>query len=582
MSMLPEEFPLVLSVFMAMGAWRISKARVLTRRADAIEALGAATVLCTDKTGTLTENRMAVGELRTFRQSWQASHGASAPDQSLIALSDVAALASDPSPSDPMETALLRFADGVSTRHPSMKRLHRFGLRPDLLAMTNIWRDEHGTTFANAKGAPEAIGELCRFDAKQLGRVHEMVEEMAARGLRVLGVAQASLAGADIPKGQRQIAFQFLGLVGLRDPLRATVPNALAQCQAAGIRVVMITGDYPATARAIATKAGFKELDVVNGDEIAALTDAALAEKSRKVTIFARIDPSQKLRIVEALKANGEVVAMTGDGVNDAPALKAAHIGIAMGRRGTDVAREAASLVLLEDDFASIVHAIRLGRRIYDNLKKSMGFVLSAHVPIAGLALIPPLLGLPILLAPVHVAFIEMIIDPACSIVFEAEAEESNVMARPPRRPDAALFPVGMLLRAGVQGLLVLLGIGLAVFLGQRRGMSESEVRALAFGVLVVADFGLILVNRSLGRSVVDAFRKPSLSLVSLIAVVAAILSVALSWAPAMRLFRFGTLHTDDLVLCAGLGIFVLVVFELSGALFEAVRKKSVSQAVAP
>ena len=575
MAMLPEEFPLVLSVFMAMGAWRISKARVLTRRADAIETLGAATVLCTDKTGTLTENRMTVGELMTWEHSWRTSDGEVGNNQPLVALSRAAAFASDPLPSDPMEVALLRFAEALSASSPHMQRVRRFGLRPDLLAMTNIWRDETGVTSAFAKGAPEAIAELCHLDDDVTKRIHVMTADMAARGIRVLGVATTLLPSPALPEVQRDIPFQFLGLVGLRDPLRASVPAALAECQGAGVRVVMITGDYPATARAIALEAGFAATEVVSGDDIAALSDTNLAEKARTATIYARIDPSQKLRIVEALKSNGEVVCMTGDGVNDAPALKAAHIGVAMGRRGTDVAREAASLVLLDDDFASIVHAIRLGRRIYDNLTKSMRFILSAHVPIAGLALFPPLLGLPILLAPIHVAFIEMIIDPACSIVFESEAEEPNVMARPPRRPDAPLFPPAMLWRAMVQGLLVLFVIALAVLLGRLRQMPEAEIRALAFGVLVLADFGLILTNRSIEGSVLGVFRKPGTSLIVLVSVVAFVLGVALAWRPAQSLFRFGPLHLDDLAICAGLGMLALVLFEVGRTLFKTTQMRS-------
>ena len=570
MSMLPEEFPLVLSVFMAMGAWRISKAHVLTRRSDAIEALGAATVLCTDKTGTLTENRMAVGELRTWENIWQAQNAAPGKDTALATLASAAALASDPSPNDPMERSLVNFAETIPTERRPVERIRRYGLRSDLLAMTNVWRDADNSVFACAKGAPESISELCRLGVEDAGRLRTMTEEMARRGLRVLGVAEVTL-NADVdalPASQKEIAFSFLGLVGLRDPLRATVPSAIAECQAAGIRVIMITGDYPATARSIALEAGLANSDVMTGDTIESLPDDALAKRVQEVGVFARINPGQKLRIVEALKANGEVVAMTGDGVNDAPALKAAHIGIAMGGRGTDVAREAASLVLLDDEFGSIVHAIRLGRRIYDNLSKSMGFILSAHLPIAGLALLPPLLGLPILLAPIHVAFLEMIIDPACSVVFEAEVEEVNVMARAPRKANAPLFPLAMLSRAGVQGLLALLAVGLAVFLAKKRAMPESEMRALAFGVLVLADFGLILANRSLGTGW-GAFRKPNASLVILVSAVTIVLAVALSWQPAQFLFRFGPLHTDDLLVCAGLGVLVLVAFELARTLLR-------------
>jgi P-type Ca2+ transporter type 2C len=567
MSMLPEEFPLVLTVFMAMGAWRISRARVLTRRADAIETLGAATVLCTDKTGTLTENRMAVAELGTLERTWTAS-GTNLPQEAPADVARNAALASDPSPNDPMERAIVQFSERFLAPLGDAQLVRRYGLRPELLAMTNVWRSASGLHKASAKGAPEAIGRLCRLTDEDTARLNKLVRAMAARGLRVLGVAAASCQGA-LPESQSEFAFEFLGLVGLRDPLRENVPAALRECSAAGIRVIMITGDYPDTARAIAADAGFGTLEVVSGDELSRLSDAEVTRRVATATVFARINPTQKLRIVEALKANGEVVAMTGDGVNDAPALKAAHIGIAMGGRGTDVAREASSLVLLDDDFASIVKAIRLGRRIYDNIGKSMRFILAAHVPIAGLALIPPLIGLPIVLAPLHVAFLEMIIDPACSIVFESEPEEQNVMSRPPRAPTQPLISRGMMTRASVYGFLALAVVGFALWLGRIRGMGESDTRTLAFATLVIADFGLIFANRSLIGSLASSFRRPSPSLVVLSGGVAIGLSVVVSWAPARTLFQFGPLHLDDLLLCGALGIGVFVALEISRSLFH-------------
>jgi len=564
MSMLPEEFPVVLTVFLAMGAWRISQARVLTRRASAIESLGAATVLCTDKTGTLTQNRMMVARLM-LPDGTVLAPAATTPDAVTPRFRDLVAaavLACDPQSHDPMEKALHAIGKGAPTQ---AALLRRYGLRPDLLAMTNVWSggDDAGRVVA-AKGAPEAIAALCGLGGAELAALQTWVEALAAEGLRVLGVAQTSWRGDALPDAQQGFAFTFSGLVGFADPLRPEVPGAVAECRSAGIRVIMITGDYPATAAAIARQAGLGPERVITGTELADLDDDALAEAARTPTAFARIMPEQKLRIVSALKADGEIVAMTGDGVNDAPSLKAAHIGIAMGGRGTDVAREAAAIVLLDDDFGSIVKAIRLGRRIYDNLRKAMSFILAVHVPIAGLALLPLVTGLPLLLGPVHIAFLEMIIDPVCSLVFEAEIEEHDIMRRPPRDPQEPLLPRALVLWGALQGLLALLTTGSVLLLAGRAGMPEDEIRALVFFVLVSVIVSLIFVNRSFSSSLREALLRPNRVLLLVIGFVIAVLAVSLAWPVAAALFRFGPLHADDLALTAGAAVATLIVLELS------------------
>jgi P-type Ca2+ transporter type 2C len=570
MSMLPEEFPVVLTVFMAMGAWRISKARVLTRRAAAIETLGAATVLCTDKTGTLTENRMTIAELRLPEGG---IYRTGTPDNTTMPASfrGLAAhglLASNPEPFDPMEKAFHAFArdrQGAEDELPGSEweLAHSYGLRPDLLAMTQLWlKDEETLEFeAAAKGAPEAIARLCRLDETETRFVRRAVDDMAVEGLRVLGVAKASHQGKPFPQSQHEFAFQFLGLVGLADPLRPSVPAAVRDCRSAGIRVVMITGDYPATARAIARQAGLDAAEVLTGEEIDGLDDSELARRTRTTGVFARIMPEQKLRIVKALKADGEIVAMTGDGVNDAPSLKAAHIGVAMGGRGTDVAREASSIVLLDDDFGSIVAAVRLGRRIYDNVRKAMGFIFAVHVPIAGLALLPLTFGLPIIFGPIHIAFLEMIIDPVCSLVFEAEADEEDVMSRKPRPPDEPLFSLPMIGWSVVQGALAF-GMVAIIFLTALPRMPEDEARALAFFSLVLSIVSLILVNRSFSTSLIMAFRRRNVALRWILLAVATILALSLLWPTASAMFRFGPLHGDDLALTAAAGGAVLVILE--------------------
>ena len=560
MSMLPEEFPVVLTVFMAMGAWRISQARVLTRRAAAIETLGAATVLCTDKTGTLTENRMVVVEFRL--PDGLVLKPGDAPACAEIAI--LARRASAVAPSDPMEKAI--HAASLAPDGIGGEVVRTYGLRPGLLAMSNVWRDpQAGDVFAvAAKGAPEAIAKLCNLGPDEQARLTASVDAMAGAGLRVLGLARAVHAGATLPDEQTGFAFVFAGLIGLADPLRANVPQAVRDCRSAGIRVAMITGDYPQTALAIARQAGIDATGIVTGEELARMDDAALARRIAHATVFARIMPKQKLRIVAAFKAQGEIVAMTGDGVNDAPSLKAAHIGIAMGGRGTDVAREASSIVLLDDDFISIVAAVRLGRRIYDNLRKAMGFIIAVHVPVAGLALLPLLFGLPTLFSPVHIAFLEMIIDPVCSLVFEAETEEDDIMRRRPRDPEEPLF-TGALVGWGVlQGLCALAIVATIYLVALAKGMPEAEVRALAFFSLVMTIVGLILVNRSFGTSLARALLRPNPTLVLVLAVVASILCVSLLWPWARELFRFGPLHADDLAVTFGAGLAMVALLELA------------------
>ena len=572
MSMLPEELPVVLTVFMAMGAWRISLARVLTRRAAAIETLGSATVLCTDKTGTLTENRMSIVELRSGNgETYRTRENSEAKmPASSRTLAEFGLLASAPEPFDPMEKAfhaLCREQLGDANRQPhaGWTLAHAYGLRPDLLAVTHVWQPDPGRQqfVVAAKGAPEAIAGLCHLGAAERAALTQSIDAMASAGLRVLGVARGIFSGPPWPDSPREFTFEFLGLVGLADPLRPSVVEAISDCRSAGIKVVMITGDYPATARAIAHQAGLAAGEVVTGAELEKLDATGLARRATTTTIFARIMPEQKLRIVEALKANGEIVAMTGDGVNDAPSLKAAHIGIAMGGRGTDVAREASDIVLLDDDFGSIVKAIRLGRRIYDNVRKAMGFIFAVHVPIAGLALLPLVLGLPIIFGPIHIAFLEMVIDPVCSLVFEAETEEDDVMRRPPHAPDEPLFSWPLIVWSLLQGLVAFALIAAIYVLAYRSGMPEREVRALAFFSLVVAIVSLILVNRSFSASLLTALRRPNGTLAAVLSVVAATLALTLLVPSVSNLFAFGPLHADDLALTLGAGVVILVSLEL-------------------
>jgi Ca2+-transporting ATPase len=568
MSILPEEFPVILTVFLALGAWRISRSRVLTRRVPVIETLGAATVLCVDKTGTLTQNQMTLRTLATETTATDVHDGKDTLAAEWHPLLQTAVLASQSNPFDPMERALhaaggqlLTGAEGVRDRI----MVHDYPLSGELLAVTHAWqRRGGGPVLIASKGAPEAIAELCRLAPERRERLEAQVRGLASRGLRVLGVAGGELPCVELPEKHRALVLDFLGLVAFEDPLREQVPVAVAECRTAGIRVIMITGDSAETACSIASQAGLARPEsVIRGSDLERMSDSELALRIRDTQVFARVLPEQKLRIVMALKSNAEIVAMTGDGVNDAPALKAAHIGIAMGGRGTDVAREAASLVLLDDDFTSVVAAVKLGRRIYDNIKKAISFTFAVHVPIAGLSIAPVLLpGWPLLLLPVHIAFLELIIDPSCSLIFEAEEAEADVMRRPPRRPSERLFSAHMLGLAVLQGLSVL-AVCLTIVSLARPGHGPDAARALAFAALVVSFLTIILVNRSATRSLLSMMRSPNPALWWVLGGAVLLLAASLSVPALQRLFSFAPLHRDDLALSLTAGFLCLMWFEL-------------------
>ncbi len=564
---LPEEFPVVLTIFMALGAWRISKSRVLTRRLPAVEALGSATVLCSDKTGTLTENRMRVARL------WAPGtlHAVSERPlpEAVHEVVEFGILASQRDPFDPMEQAFHRLGEaalaGTEHLHSSWHLVREYPLSAELLAVSHAWRSPDGERMVvAAKGAAEAIAEICHLDAASASEVRARAAEMGADGLRVLAVARAWFERGELPAGQHDFDFELVGLVGLEDPLRAGVPEAVAECTGAGVRVVMITGDSPVTARAIARQAGLPCADaVVTGKELDALSDEELRQRVRGTAVFARVVPEQKLRLVEAFRAGGEVVAMTGDGVNDAPALKAAHIGVAMGGRGTDVAREAAALVLTDDDFTSIVAAVRLGRRIFDNLRRAMAYILAVHVPTAGLALLPVLLGWPLVLFPVHIVFLELIIDPACSMAFEAEPAEPGLMHRPPRKVGASLFGGRLVTVALLQGASLLVATLVAFRLGLDHTGSEESGRTLAFATLIAGNVALILVNRSWRQSVLTSLRTRNLASWAVVGGATFTLLLAF-WVPFFhRLFRFGPVGGDDLAVATLAGALCLAWFEV-------------------
>jgi Ca2+-transporting ATPase len=571
MAIPPEELPVILTLFLVLGAWRLAREQVLARSIPAIELLGATTVLCVDKTGTLTLNRMDVAYLWSEQSGYDCRIPAAPPlQEELHGLLEYAVLASHRQAFDPMESAIThagaRLLVNTEHLHTDWTLIDDYPLSRQMLAMSRVWQSPDLSEYlVAAKGAPEAIIDLCHLPQERAASIAAQVEALAAQGLRVIGVARAIFPVSALPDNQHVFEFGFLGLVALHDPVRTEVPRAVAACHAAGIRVVMITGDHPATALAIARDAGIGggATNMLSGAELSGMNDAALQARLEDTEIFCRFAPEQKLRLVQAFRARGDIVAMTGDGVNDAPALKAASIGVAMGARGTDVAREAAALVLLKDDFSSLLLAVRHGRRLFANLRKAIAFVVAVHVPIVGLSIVPVLLGWPMLLMPVHIIFLQLIIDPACSIVFEAEPIEEYAMLSAPRRTNMHLFDSEILLRGLLQGgglLLMLIGFYLQV---RASSQSDDLARTATFVALVLSNLALIYTNRTWARPSWTRRGAANLSFawISLAAVLPLLL--VLSLAPLRRLFAFALLGPEQLAGCGLVGVLSVAWFEL-------------------
>ena len=569
MAMLPEEFPVILTIFMALGAWRMSKKKVLTRNPTAIETLGSATVLCTDKTGTLTENVMKVAQLYNGKDFAEIEKGKLLHDD-FHEIMEFGILSSQINPFDAMEKAITEMGKmqlkGTEHIHKTWEMIKEYPLSKELLAMSRVFSEKSTQAKVIAtKGAPEAIFDLCHLEAKEKKRLSAAVEELASKGLRVLGVAKAKISSKELPDIQHDFKFDFIGLIGLSDPIRSNVKQAVSECQKAGIRVIMITGDYPVTAQHIALEIGLENPEkCMTGDELKSISEKELSHKIKDINVFARVVPEQKLKIVEALKRNGEIVAMTGDGVNDAPALKSADIGIAMGQKGTDVAREASSLVLMDDNFSSIVAGIRMGRRIFDNLQKAFGYTFAIHVPIAGLSLIPILIAdLPIILWPVHIVFMELIIDPACSIIFEAEKEEENVMSRPPKKLNEPFFGAKKILFSCLQGVGILL-VTLSVYLvGLYYSFEPNQIRAMAFSTLIVSNIAVILTNLSWIDNIFKIIATPNKAVLWVVGGAIFFLTLILNVSFFLELFQFDKLTLVQVIICVLAGMSTVIWFEV-------------------
>lgn len=569
MAILPNELPAVLTIFLSLGAWRLSKQRILTRRSSAIEALGAADVLCVDKTGTLTYNRMSLRTLYVDGVDYDIQkYTARDLPEEVHQLIEFGILAGDKDPLDPIDRALHQvgqtYLSDTEHLHADWALARHYPFSRDLFALSYVWNSDQKKPYAvAAKGAPEAIIDLCHLTGDKLRSIQLQVETLAAQGLRLIAVAKAEYQQTGLPDHPHAFDFEFVGILGLEDPIRREVPQAIAECHRAGIRVMMITGDHPRTACSIAQQIGLPHPDrYLLGEELKSMSDEELLERLKTTHIFARVIPEQKLRLVRALKAQGATVAMTGDGVNDAPALKEAHIGIAMGQRGTDVAREAADLVLLDDDFASIVASVRMGRRIYGNLQSAIAYLLAVHIPIAGISIIPLFFDMPLILTPIHVALLHLVIEPACSVAFEAEPSASHAMAIPPRPSSERLFSRTLMLPTLAKGLSVLLAL-LAVFFltmnhATRGHANEGSARTLTFLTLMSANMGLIAAHRLgqwrlKGRRMRTAQHNPALSWV--LALSAALIALGL-YAPGVRnALHFAEVRPQDVLLCLTLGL---------------------------
>ncbi len=563
----PEEFPVVLTIFVAIGAWRISQKKVLTRQMSAIESLGSATFLCVDKTGTLTENQMKASAVWSMAQGWEQASSTAKMATESMSVCRMAALACAPGSVDPVDIATRKLYEAIkdTSSHEEKSDVSLIKVFPmvrPLLAVGCQWRCPRGGRTLAVKGAPESILSLCQVSDTARAPVMMAVESMASKGFRVLGVG---VFEGDVDVEHLHDAKpDFAGLVIYEDPLRNHVREAVAECHKAGIKVLMMTGDYPVTAMAIARQAGILVSDgMISGSDIENLSDKDLADRIESVRVMARMIPEHKLRVVKALQSRGEIVAMTGDGVNDAPALKAAHIGVAMGRRGTDVAREASSLVLLEDQFTSIVDAIRLGRRVFSNLQTAMSYIIAIHIPVAGLALLPLVSGTPAILLPMHVALLELMIDPICSIVFEAEPESPEIMLQPPRALDSNLFSRGVLLHgfmAGIASLFVVMLVNQKIIADAG---DEDHARAVAFGCLITINMALMTFLRPgwIKISIGQTLRNRTLLWATL---ALALLMVSIFYIPALaRSLHFLPPHPEDMVSALSIGVLCSILFIL-------------------
>lgn len=576
MSIIPEEIPVAFTTFMALGAWRLMKMGIIVKHTKTVETLGSATVICTDKTGTITENKMSLAQWYTLSNNTMngnenSNEKISTEEQELLAIS---MWASEPIPFDGMEIALHEAYSklDIDDARPHFKLIHEYPLDGKPPMMTHIFENHKGTRIIAVKGAPEAIIACSKLSKDEVQKINNAIESMSEEGFRVLGVGVSEFVGKPFPKTQQEFAFNFLGVVAFYDPPKENIKKVFDTFYNAGIQVKIVTGDNATTTSTIARQIGFNNPEnTLNGDELMEMDDATLKKKVMETTIFTRMFPEAKLKIIEALKANNQIVAMTGDGVNDGPALKSAHIGIAMGKKGTEIAKQAANLILIEDDLAKMTDAIAMGRKIYINLKKAIQYIISIHIPIVLIVFIPLVLGwiYPNIFSPVHIIFLEIIMGPTCSIIYENEPMESNLMLQKPRPLTNTFFNLKEITISIVQGLVITLGLLFVYQYCVRENCTESVTRTVVFLTLIASNIFLTLANRSFYYSILTTIKYKNNLVLMIIGITVLITSLLLFVPVFSHFFLFETVSTMQIVMSILVGFVSVMWIEI----FKAVKR---------
>jgi Ca2+-transporting ATPase len=576
MSIIPEEIPVAFTTFMALGAWRLMKTGVIVKQTKTVETLGSANVICVDKTGTITENKMSLAQWYTFSDdkiNGKSNKKLNEKEQELLS---IAMWASEPIPFDGMEIALHDTYSKleINDERPGFKLVHEYPLGGNPPMMTHVFENQKGTRIIAAKGAPEALIECSNLSTAEIQQINKAIESMSKEGYRVLGVGVSELSGNDYPKTQQEFTFAFKGLVAFYDPPKENIKMVFDTFYNAGIQVKIVTGDNATTTSTIAKQIGFRNSEkTLNGDELMTMDEATLKKKVMETTIFTRMFPEAKLKIITALKENNQIVVMTGDGVNDGPALKSAHIGIAMGKKGTEIAKQAANLILVDDDLAKMIDAIAMGRRIYANLKKAIQYIISIHIPIIMIVFIPLVLGwiYPNIFSPVHIIFLEIIMGPTCSIIYENEPIEPNLMSQKPRLFTTTFFNLKEITISIIQGLVITLGL---LFIYQhcvQENCTESETRTVVFLTLIASNIFLTLANRSFYYSIFTTLGYKNNLVSIIIAITVLITSLLLSVPVFSQFFMFGTVSTSQI----GLSILVGFVSVMWIEIYKAFKRRS-------